>query len=124
MSRSDDYQSGPDNTADVLLDEQGQILNDGDDSDLDVDTRRGSANGSSLSSASQQVNRVRQMAHNAQIAASAATLSRETSRIDVTAEGRDLQLATLVARNRRTAAELVKRERELAERERALLADA
>jgi hypothetical protein len=32
-------------------------------------------------------------------------------------------MATLVARNRRTAAELVKRERELAERERALLAN-
>jgi hypothetical protein len=124
MPRSHDVQSGPDDQSEAVDNSDAELASvsgdNNNDSDYnDIDTRR-RQHGQQASSSSQQVNRVRQSTVNAQAASVAAVLNNIPSSDDVSAEGRDLQLATLLLRNRRTAQELKKRELALAEREQLL----
>jgi hypothetical protein len=114
MSHPNYPHSGPeanDSSQDVIYDyEQEQHVESDVDSDAVAPKRRKSK---ASSSSSQQHNHIRQTVANAQAAASAANTTSSSS--EVTVSQRELQLATLVARNQRRAEKLQKRERELKE---------
>ena len=122
MSRSAYPSSGPEgDDASEMVDYDNEIdlkeisADEASDNDLE---RRARRRGWKQSSASlQQVNTVKQSASNARVAASAAAAN--TSSSSSAAEGNDLRLATLTKRLERKLAELSKRERDLAEREKA-----
>jgi len=124
MPREYNVQSGPDDGLDMVNYDQEDLHDNDDDSDVDRDSRRHRDRAHSEASASQPLNHVRQSALSAQAAAAAAASSNNESSIDITGEGRDLQLYTLLLRTEQRAKELAKRERVLAERERSISAAA
>ena len=122
MPRVVDLQSGPDDLSDgVGSDGQPSVsrsaAEDSDsDYDGDRDTRR-RQDKQPASSSSQQENHIRQSAYNAREAASSAASNSASA--ENTGESNDLRLITLVKRYERKLSEIGKRERDLAEREKA-----
>jgi hypothetical protein len=122
MPRVVDLQSGPDDLSDgVGSDGQPSVsrsaAEDSDsDYDGDRDTRR-RQDKQPASSSSQQENHIRQSASNAREAASSAASN--SSSAENTGDSNDLRLITLVKRYERKLSEIGKRERDLAEREKA-----
>jgi hypothetical protein len=115
MSHPNYPHSGPeanDSSQEVIYDDEQEPHAESDvDSDAVAPKRRKSK--ASSSSSSQQHNHIRQTVANAQAAASSADTTSSSS--EATVNQRELQLATLVARNQRRAEKLHKRERELKE---------
>ena len=122
MSRSAYPSSGPEvDDASEMVDYDNEIdlkeISADEDSDNDLERRARRRGWKQSSASSQQVNTVKQSASNARVAASAAAAN--TSSSSSAAEGNDLRLATLTKRLEKKLAELSKRERDLAEREKA-----
>ena len=122
MPRSYEVQSGPEDSSEAVDYNDGELVSrsaaeDSDsDYDGDRDTRR-RQHKQPASSSSQQDNHIRQSASNAREAASSAASN--SSSAENTAESNDLRLITLVKRYERKLSEIGKRERDLAEREKA-----
>ena len=123
MPHPNEVQSGPDDLSEPVVYSDADQHDDPNDSDYNADKDTARRDKQPASSSSQQVNHIRQSASNAQAAAVSAAYNNIASSGDVSAKGRDLQLATLLVRNHRREADLKKRERALAEREQ-LLRDA
>src|SRR6202790_961802 len=122
MSRSAYPASGPEgDDASEQVDYDNDInlkeISADEDSDNDLESHARRRGWKESSSSSQQVNTIKQSASNARVAASAAAAN--TSSSSSAAEGNDLRLATLTKRLEKKLAELSKRERDLAEREKA-----
>jgi hypothetical protein len=122
MPRSHEVQSGPEDTSeavdygdDDLTEINAENKHDGDD-DSDIDTRRRQRK-QPASSSSQQLNHIKESALNARTAASSAASN--SSAANNTGESNDLRLITLVKRYERKLNDISKRERDLAEREKA-----
>src|ERR1700716_685595 len=122
MPRSYEVQSGPEDSSEAVDYNDGELVSrsaaeDSDsDYDGDRDTRR-RQDKQPASSSSQQENHIRQSASNAREAASSAASN--LSPAENTGESNDLRLITLVKRYERKLSEIGKRERDLAEREKA-----
>ena len=113
MSHLNYPHSGPesnDSSQEVIYDDDQELHAE---SDVDSDAVAPKRRKSKASSSSQQHNHIRQTVANAQAAASSANTTSSSS--EITVNQRELQLATLVARNQRRAEKLHKRERELKE---------
>src|SRR3984893_18533726 len=122
MSRSAYPSSGPEvDDASEMVDYDNDIdlkeISADEASDNDLERRARRQGWKESSSSSQEVNNVKESASNARVAASAGTINNSSS--SSAAEGNDLRLATLTKRLERKLAELSKRERDLAEREKA-----
>jgi hypothetical protein len=122
MSRSAYPASGPEgDDASEQVDYDNDInlkeISADEDSDNDLESHARRRGWKESSSSSQQVNTVKQSASNARVAASAAAAN--TSSSSSASEGNDLRLATLTKRVEKKLAELSKRERDLAQREKA-----
>src|SRR6202140_3163446 len=122
MPRSHEVQSGPEDTSeavdygdDDLTEINAENKHDGDD-DSDIDTRRRQRK-QPASSSSQKLNHIKESALNARTAASSAASN--SSAANNTGESNDLRLITLVKRYERKLNDISKRERDLAEREKA-----
>jgi hypothetical protein len=122
MPRSHEVQSGPEDNSEAVDYSEGEIVSrsadDGNDSDYDSDrdTRRQQRK-QPASSSSHQENHIRQSASNAREAASSAASNSASA--ENRGESNDLRLITLVKRYERKLSEIGKRERDLAEREKA-----
>src|SRR6202171_5096656 len=122
MPRSHEVQSGPEDTSeavdysdDDLTEINAENKHDGDyDSDIDTSRRQRKQ---PASSSSQQLNYIKESALNARTAASSAASN--SSAANNTGESNDLRLITLVKRYERKLNDISKRERDLAEREKA-----
>src|ERR1700730_19229115 len=122
MPRSHEVQSGPEDNSEAVDYSEGEIVSrsadDGNDSDYDSDrdTRRQQRK-QPASSSSHQENHISQSASNAREAASSAASNSASA--ENRGESNDLRLITLVKRYERKLSEIGKRERDLAEREKA-----